>query len=670
MEYTQVYAYWGIELKQTFQYEHIGTCPFCKRDKFYVDVRLGGFDCKRCGKQGGYKTFLNYIYQEALEQTTELDYTQLSNHRNIPKIQLLKWKVAKWNKRWLLPCFNNNKELEAVRVWQLKRKEASAAGCNVTLVNIENFHKSETIYITESYFNAIALDWLLERNRKHGVTTSTCGANNFKDNWIEYFRNKDVIIVFDNDDAGYGILNIEKSKATGSRKIASRLLNVARTVKYVTWPKTYKEGYDIRDLTKTYFNKPTEGWRLFQSFIGGKHRDDKVEVTVVSPNKASTENITYKELIRKFDSYAELNNNLLRAIDMSLAVAISVNLPGKCNPWGFLEGPPGCGKSMILETFEASRRIIWESTVTSKALVSGFNLGRNTLDPSILARVNNCCLVLKDFTEVLSLPQAERDAVFGILRGAFDGRVKRPFGTGVRQYICDFSLLAGVTSEIKAHSTASLGERFLRYKIDKQNDEENIQTKAFESQLFGSVSLDDLKQAVKNFLDLPFDYSPESLIGRLPQWFKDKVNPLARLAGALRTTVKRHDRGPLMGQVVYVPDWETGNRLGIQFNKLCVCLSLIQDTPQIKQEHYSFLRQIFFDTIDSIQSKIVIRLLEENRPLTREALSDSIGLPSLGVYLDDLKILDIIEIDGKNSNNKVLYAPTKVIRDLWHRSMN
>lgn len=670
MEYVQVYAYWGINLKQVYEYEHQGECPFCqKEDKFYVDVRYGGFDCKRCGKQGGYKDFINYVYNVALEETTDEDYMFLSNERFIPKIQLAKWKVAKWNKRWLLPCIDSDSNITDLRVWQPKRKESSAAGTKVTLTNLNNFHKSNTIYICESYFNAIALDWLLERTKQVGVTTSNCGANNFKDDWINHFQDKNVIIVFDNDDAGYGSLDIERQKATGSRKVASRLISTAKSIKYVTWPKTYKKGYDVRDFVKTYFQKPHDGIKLFRSFIG-EHRDDRVKITqVVSDKTDTTKEITLNTLLSEFDNYAELNTNLRDAIRVSLSTALAVNLPGKTNPWTFLEGAPGCGKSMILETFEASRRIIWESTVTSKALVSGFNLGRNNIDPSILARVNNCCLVLKDFTEILSLPQAERDAVFGILRGAFDGRVKRPFGTGVRQYICDFSLLAGVTSEIKAHSTASLGERFIRYKIDKAVDEESIQDKAFESQLFGSVSLDKLKVDVATFLDRPFDYSGESLIGREPQWFKDRIKPLTRLAGALRTTVERFDRGSQMGMVKYVPDWETGNRLNLQFRKLAVCMSLIEDTPQVIKYHYNILKKMFFDTIDSIQSKIIISLLSQRQSLTKSDIYDLIGLGNLGTFIDDLKILGILTEDGTNTNNKIVYCPTKVIRDLWNRSL-
>ena len=68
--------------------------------------------------------------------------------------------------------------------------------------------------------------------------SGTCGAGTFKNNWNNYFANKEVIIIYDNDNAG----------ETGSTKVAHMIKHIARKVTIKQWNSFIpdcEEHYDV-----------------------------------------------------------------------------------------------------------------------------------------------------------------------------------------------------------------------------------------------------------------------------------------------------------------------------------------------------------------------------------------------------------------------------------------
>jgi len=76
----------------------------------------------------------------------------------------------------------------------VKLKYLQAVGIPIPLFNSDE--KAETIYLTEGEFDAMTLS-------QAGVTAyGISGVNGFKDEFKKFFENKDVILAFDNDEAG------------------------------------------------------------------------------------------------------------------------------------------------------------------------------------------------------------------------------------------------------------------------------------------------------------------------------------------------------------------------------------------------------------------------------------------------------------------------------------
>ena len=680
------YTFWGVHFSKSDGDEFIGTCPFCRHDDsrtgeghFFVSGKKGAFDCKSCGKQGSVRTFLQLIYEIALAKTTEEEIRSLARLRKLPYIAVKEARIAKSGIKYFFPVVDEKNEVIDLRVYRSKKGEIATSGSTPGLYGLEEIlndkRETEPIYICEGSFDRIALQWLLKRLNKPGIAVSCPGANNFRDEWSKYFSQRDVIICFDNDDAGYGFYDESTGKVSGSRKVASRLKNYVSSLSFLNWTKKYKDKYDVNDFVSDNVSAPELGYTKFHALIKSTHRDDTSDPSTNGQDLslADTTPVKLEEVIEEVGHYIKLNKTIQDGIALALAASISQNMPGKECVWLFYVGPPACGKTIILGLFEKSRKCLWESTLTKTGLISGWNIGANQADPSILSKVDKKCLVLKDYTEVLSLNDVEKREIFGILRGAYDKRVRRQFGTGFREYICDFSIIAGVTHEIHLNSTASLGERFLRYTMPAPNNPEAIQHVALSNQFDAGDAENKAQELVTRFLNNRFDFSRESLVGRVPHWFKEQVIPLSRLAAWLRTPIMRHEKGYMMGQVAFNPVIEGGNRICVQLQKLAVALSIVYDKPQIDEKIYDLIKRVAFDTVDSYSTTLTAHLINAPTSLTPFDIGQQTGIANAGSFLEDLTLLKVIEKDQeitiKGTRRKtVTYKPTKLISDLWKRA--
>lgn len=680
-KHCHVYYYWGVKLNSEQGIELIGTCPFCNHDDtrsgkghFYVNSQSAAFKCQSgsCGKEGSWRDFLTYVFETKLERTTDEQLLILTKEQGIPLPILKKKKIAYDAKRgFLYAIYNEQDNVVDIRRHKKNIKEESVKGSEPGITNLKeilNCQNGTPIYITEGWRDECAVAWLLWRNKQPGITCSVPGANNFRDTWGKYFTEKKLIVCFDNDKAGYGTLDEARGKATGSRKLESYTKHQVKSLQFITWPDDSEESYDPKQFVIDNKQEPLAALKLFESYLTSYHKHDIAD-PLIDTNRLKHIQVEVTELVDTAKEIYELDKNFIDGFKVALATVVSAKFEGKNPPWVFLVGAPASGKTIILGQFERSTHTIWESTLSSTALISGWGLGdrRNQLDPSILARVNNRCLVLKDFTEVLGKQDTERKEIFDILRGAFDGRVRKPFGTGVRQYITNFTFLAGVTHEIKAHSTADAGERFLQYEMYTSLDEEVIQEKALNAQLFGRDKEKELVNRTTDFLENEYDLSGSALFGLIPRWFRDKIKPLARLTAQLRATVRRHDRGHYYGQLIYIPVKELGNRIVVQLEKLALAMALIEGKSQIDEEIYSIIYKIGMDTCNSINSRLVLYLAKNHEAIPTSEISKRIGISVSHNMVTDLETLRLIEKNGYGGA-KPAYTTTKLISDLFDRS--
>ncbi len=211
----------------------------------------------------------------------------------------------------------------------------------------------------------------------------------------------------------------------------------------------------------------------------------------------------------------------------------------------------------------------------------------------LIPKLHRKTFVLKDFTEVLNMPRMQKDEVYSILRGAFDGEVTKPFGNGVmRHYKSKFSMITGVTHLIFAEQGASLGERFLIYHVFKGVDynADDIIMAAINNVGHESGMKEDLSAIAHQFLNVRI--LPED-VPELDRETQVRLIALSQVVSRLRGTVdKDYSRDVLSCRGQY----EIGTRPAKQLKKLMLGLALLKDEPVFDEEIWRVVRQVAMDT--------------------------------------------------------------------------
>ena len=98
------------------------------------------------------------------------------------------------------------------------------------------------LLLCEGLWDAIAADHHLtdKKVRTRYDLLAVPGANVFKEAWGEYFRNRTVRLLLDNDEAG----------RKGQERAAKLLKPFAADVSTMRWPDDLPKGYDVRDLIR------------------------------------------------------------------------------------------------------------------------------------------------------------------------------------------------------------------------------------------------------------------------------------------------------------------------------------------------------------------------------------------------------------------------------------
>lgn len=666
----QPFYWFGVEFNNKSGNQHIGTCLFCnKENHFFVNIDSGAWDCKRCGKSGGIISFLKFFYEKIKQNSTDEYLKILSTKRGLP-IRLLKQFgiVSDDGINFYLPIYVENNDLTDVNKLNLQDKKPKFKITPTrfqTIFNLQDLvnkeRSQENIYITEGTFDAIALYWLFEKLKHRAIVIGLPGANTFKGDWTQYFLKRNVKTCLDNDDAG----------DNGTDKIKEILESVASSIKYLNWPREYKSGYDISDFVREWALNKKDFKGAFDKLqlLIKTHPRNAPETHLPAPSNSS--NISLASVLEEFKQVVEWNYDLETLTKVYLATILSVRSPGTKNPvWLFVVGPPGFGKTTILMSGQKSAYTYPLSNLSSAGLISGWNKSKN--DPSILAKVNNKCLILKDYTEIINKNEIEKRQILSILWGAFDGEASRDYGQGtIRRIKSKFSFIAGVTRKLYGEDQTAIGERFLRFNMRTEGiNFDKQQETAMLNDIYGDSKSEKLSLAVAEYLGQNFDFAPERIESLVPQWFRERIRPLARLLVHIRTPVERHPRYSRMADVpICDPISESGNRLGIQLQKLAWSLAIIEKKDVIDLDIYSIIKRVAIDTIYGNTFKIMQELIRKRKGLTVEELSSSIRVQTFGTknYLDDMIALNLLdrEKNGKGFN----YYVKPEIKALWKESV-
>lgn len=624
-----------------------GSCPFCDDENhLFANGDTGQWDCKKCGENGNVYTFLEKTWLRHLAETETSHYRKLAKDRGLPLRAVKRYKLAWDGDRWLLPVLSQKGKPVDLRRWNYtNRKLMSTAGCSTHLFGLARLREIKNgdvpiVWLCEGEWDAIAFSELLVAAGRHGdAVLGVPGADTFKEEWLEFFRGRYVIIVFDADAAG----------DRGSKKAYELLKGVAAKVEFVNWPEDSPKGYDLRDYVVSALASDEDGAASLQKLfelVRPYHRHatpDEIKAIVKGSHGfevlPDSERPTYAQLAEFMSQHFCFDKEMDNAFRIELAVVFSEQIKGP-PLWMELVSPPGGGKTLLLTLLQTSDRCLFRSTITPRGLLSGYkDTGR---DPSLLAYVNGKTVVVKDGTELIALPKNQQDEVWSILRGAYDGRVDKSFGNGVeRFYNLHFSLLMGVTPAIESCPQATLGDRFLRYYL-RSNGEASLDDRI-------DAALDNLhtdynheeqaREMVRKFLAKKIERVPP-----IPAWMRKRLRALAKLVGALRANVERktYDREDL----TYRPSEEVATRLAVQLGKLTQSLAVVDGSDEIHERHYALAERVALDTTIGFHLEIVTALVKNHtKGMTRAELVEELRMPLTTVdhRLDDLDVLGLLQ---------------------------
>jgi hypothetical protein len=661
MKKLRVFETHGVIFAGTRGEEHYGLCPFTgKEDKFYVNETSMLWDSKTAGEGGDIPKFLHLISKQNNDQLTLPLKRKLSTHRNIPAEAFKIWNTGWDGQRYTWPVRNAKGIVQDIRHYQLGKSMMSTAGCSTCLMGAEWLAKKpkDPVYLCEGEWDAIALKWLLSKLRRPGVVLCVPGVGTFKQEWVSWFNGRTVHVLYDADEAG----------ENGDLLVQKRLGEVSKKITYTHWPDSVDRGFDTRDwiihgavdrdtaaecfdaLTKLFETKPRKRIPPIEGDSGTGYVESDEE-------KASdwTRPPSLGELRDVFNKWLFLNNT--DAIETVMAVHLSQIIDGP-PIWMFLVAPPGGAKTEIIGSLSLCDQTYMTSSLTPHALISGANF-KNMPDPSLIPRLDGRVMVVKDFTSILSMRDADKDEIFGILRDAYDGRCGKVFGTGVeRNYRSRFTILAAVTPRIYDLSSQhqSLGERFLKFSSGhnlKHTSERDIIRRAIDNINRETEMKWQLSDVVRAFMDdclvwassLDLEESPY-----IDEDFKERLIYLGMFGARLRGTVSRDSyRHDIMTSR---PSAEVGSRLGIQLAKFVKSLALIHRHEECGEEEYRIVKKIVLDTIPQRVEDMVRTLMidcpNDDDTLTTQELARSTRYPLATVsrLVQDLHVLDIVRRSG------------------------
>lgn len=685
----------GVRFHTKSDNEFIGVCPFCTGRKLYTNGKTTQYSCKNCGKTGNVTTFLKAIVDMYLEDTTAKHYRSLSELRGIPVRSLQKFRLAydTTRNRWLLPCQSINGTVRDIRIWNPKnRKLLCTKGCKSQLYNAVAFSSSSSnigiVWIVEGEWDVLALDYLLQKagpKRYSDIVVGIPGGEVFKDEWVEYFHKHRVRVCLDNDSVG----------DRGADKIRRKIGELVHSIKYLCWPDNRKKGYDIRDFVVGVLNRrvrPAAALRKLRRLMEPSPRHGAIEGTAdplagtddaASPTTNCThtptrrfdivpkrKRPTFTDVVDVLSKHIEVDDELIKTLQYILAIIFSQQMSG--NPlWGYVIGPPGSGKTLLLNMTSTSDRTLFKSSIGPHNLISGFKAKR---DPSLMSNVNGLVLIIKDGTQLLTQPLLVKQEIFSILRDAYDGSVHRQFGNGViREYLdLRFSVCIGVTPIVNGMSEATLGDRFVKFQIRSLGDSHIEDRVSSAINVVSGVEIERKIQLECNEIIRKFLAHRVRRFPIVPQWARRKLIPLCMLIAALRSNVDKDWR---TGELLYEPEIEYGTRIAKQLTKLLRAVSVISGETAISGKSYAFVERVAYDTSIRYHFDIVATVISLGNRVGRGEITEVLGIPSTTLYrhLEDMLALKILHrvrdtlTGGGAGRPGYLWSVTKRIKLLWKR---
>jgi hypothetical protein len=332
--------------------------------------------------------------------------------------------------------------------------------------------------------------------------------------------------------------------------------------------------------------------------------------------------------------------------------------------WLLLVAPPSGSKTELILALRRIPDTYFLSELTARTFASG--LETHGADPSLLARLHEEVLLLKDFTTVLEMPHDERQAILAQLREIYDGRYDKTWGTGKElHWEGRLGLIAGVTPIIdKYHGVlAVLGERFLMLRVE-QPDRKEMAAKALENAEHETQKRHELAVLVQGFIaSLPV--TPPSV----PSVLRTQLAQMADFVTRCRSGVVRDG---YRRELEYAPEPEMPARLAKQLFELLRGVALVCGHEEATQEDYDRIARVALDCIPAAR-RTVLRVVatlttvaEDALTTTKVAQTAQYSTAAVRRALEDLQALGILHVTKGGQGVADKWQP----REEWHAALD
>jgi hypothetical protein len=325
--------------------------------------------------------------------------------------------------------------------------------------------------------------------------------------------------------------------------------------------------------------------------------------------------------------------------------------------WPLLVGPPGCGKSEIVNAMTTAPGVWALSSLTPQTLLSGFE--RKGEPASLLLQIGSFgILAFKDLTTVLTMAREAKAQIIGQLREVADGKTEKSFGNGLRlEWEGKLGLIAGVTPVIDEQHAflAIMGERFLLYRMPEVHRRDlarrSLARRGHESELRERI-----RTTAGDFL------GPFQGCGRLdlPESFQEPLVELTDIITRARSGVARDGYSR---ELLYLPEPEAPTRLAKQLAQLGAALLALGVS---EAETWRLLRKAGWDSVPAVRCAVIESLARRaEAPGTIADLQEETGLPQKTIERVVEDVVSLRLARREKVSGKWHVTPSRIAREYW-----
>jgi hypothetical protein len=321
---------------------------------------------------------------------------------------------------------------------------------------------------------------------------------------------------------------------------------------------------------------------------------------------------------------------------------VAANLMPGDPVWLLLIGPPGGGKTELLQPLAGLPDVHVTSTLTEPSLLSGTPARDKSRDASggLLRTIGGFGVLLcKDFGSVISMHRDSRASVLAALREIYDGSWTRHVGAdGGRtlHWQGKLGFIGACTSVIDNHHAviAAMGERFIMYRLPAINENE-MAGRALDHQGSEPLMRKDLSRAVGSLFNGLTLSQPEAIKG--PE--KARLVALSTLAVRCRSAVEREG---YTREVELIPESEAPGRLALALARLLGGVTAIGAS---RADAWRVVSKVAMDCLPALRLRVMAMLAGASGAVDTATVATALRYPTQTTRraLEDLTAHNVVK---------------------------